>query len=43
MRSRPFAFRDGLAANEKIVDLTVDEIGVALEIFFVDVERRGRP
>ena len=34
--------RDGLATNEKIVDLTVDEIGVALEILFVDVEPRGR-
>ena len=34
--------RSDRAANEKIVDLTVDEIGVALEILFVDVEPRGR-
>ena len=34
--------RYGLAATEKIVDLTVDEIGLALEILFVDVEPRCR-
>ena len=38
----PIGLSDGLAANEKIADLTVDEIGVALEILFVDVEPRGR-
>src|SRR5258705_357056 len=43
-RAQPWllGLRDGLAANEKIADLTVDEIGVALEILFVDVEPRGR-
>ena len=34
--------RRGLAANKQIVDFVIDEVAVALEVLFVDVEaRRG--